>query len=425
MKRIKFWGSLMSIAVLLMSIFVIPVGAKSAEDPIRVLIEADNQSKSNLKATHGVRRDFAEKGFTTDVTAGQLQQLQKMNGVSVTLVDKVELIGVEEEAHGKLAGGGGKPGGGTTRALPADPIPWGIEAIYNHLATTSTSGGANIKVAVLDTGVVNHLDLISNLEQCNDFSQNKSNFLPGQCADGNGHGTHVSGTILANGGADGLGIWGVAPQAKLWSYKVLANTGSGYADDIAYAIRYATDQAKSKSVKLIISMSLGSSSKSMLIVDAVNYAVNNGVLVVAAAGNSGPNPDTIGYPGGLSNVIAVASLDPNLSVSDFSSRGNEATAGDFIIAERDVEVSAPGRSVLSTWKDGKYNTISGTSMATPHIAGLAAKIWATSPNLSNEAIRKELQKRAGANDILQGQYADIGDDIASGFGFPLVLASDN
>ncbi|MEH7117079.1 S8 family serine peptidase, partial [Neobacillus vireti] len=139
----------------------------------------------------------------------------------------------------------------------------------------------------------------------------------------------------------------------------------------------------------------------------------------------GSSDNTIGYPGGLPNVVAVAALENvkengTYRIADFSSRGNSATDGDYVIQERDVEVSAPGRAIESTWKDGGYNTISGTSMATPHISGLAAKIWAANPTWSNLQVRTELQSRAKGNDILGGISSAIGDDNASGFGFPTV-----
>jgi subtilisin len=123
--------------------------------------------------------------------------------------------------------------------------------------------------------------------------------------------------------------------------------------------------------------------------------------------------------------VAVAALEDvqengTYRVADFSSRGNPDTDGDYVIVERDVEVSAPGRAVESTWNDGAYHTISGTSMATPHISGLAAKIWAANPSFTAAQLRAELQTRAKNNDILGGSGSTTGDDYASGFGFPTV-----
>ncbi|WP_425283831.1 S8 family peptidase [Lihuaxuella thermophila] len=391
---------------------VVGATSASASEKVRVWIQTDHLDKQGLMKKYGKRWDFREKGFTTDVTRQQFEQLKERKDIQIREVHKVYALGkVSAKA--------------TRTSTPSDPTPWGIEAIYNDSSISATNGGAGIRVAVLDTGVyTDHVDLVSNVEQCKDFTA-PTGFKNGVCEDKNGHGTHVAGTILANGGADGKGIYGVSPASKLWAYKVLGNSGFGYSDDIANAIRHAADEGKRLGVHVVISMSLGSSAKDSLIADAVTYAYNNGALVVAAAGNDGPNPDTIGYPGGLVDAIAVAALENvqengNYRVADFSSRGNPNTDGDYVIQERDVEVSAPGRAIESTWKNGGYNTISGTSMATPHISGLAAKIWAENPSWSNGNLRAEIQTRAKNNDINGGLYADTGDDIASGFGFPRV-----
>lgn len=421
--KVRLFGSFFLTASLVFSsLFSVTAGASSIdsnEEKIRVLIQSDKASKSSLKKEYGERHDFGKRGFTTDITSEQLEALKKNKNLEVTPVDTVSIyetvLGVSAESI----------------ATTTDQTPWGIEAIYQNPTIASTTGGVGIRVAVLDTGVkIDHRDLTGSAEQCNDFSQVKSSFVEGTCTDKNGHGTHVTGTVLAHGGSDGQGIYGVAPEAKLWAYKVLNDRGSGYSDDIAYAIRYAADEGVRLGVNVVISMSLGSSTKSSLIADAVTYANSEGVLVVAAAGNSGPNEDTIGYPGALADAVAVAALENvqengTYRVADFSSRGNPNTVGDYVIVERDVEVSAPGRAVESTWYDGGYNTISGTSMATPHISGLAAKIWASNPSWSNQNLRAELQTRAKGNDINGGTHSATGDDISAGFGFPTVKSTDN
>jgi subtilisin len=391
----------------------------NSQDSFRVLIHGPSSEKAKAKGSYGVRWDFDSQGFTTTVNGNQYQALLKNKNLTIEKIDEIQLgVGKLEQAA--------KPGRVTASSVPSDPTPWGIQAIYNDPTIVKTSGGSGIKVAVLDTGVYKaHADLASNIEQCKDFSQSKSALVEGSCSDGNGHGTHVSGTVLANGGSSGLGIYGVAPDAKLWSYKVLNNRGSGYSDDIAAAIRKVADEAVRTGSHVVISMSLGSSTKDSLISSAVDYAYGKGVLIVAAAGNSGPGDNTIGYPGGLVNVVAVAALENvqengTYRVADFSSRGNSATDNDFVIQERDVEVSAPGRAIESTWNNGAYNTISGTSMATPHVSGLAAKIWAANPSWSNVQLRTELQNRAKLYDIKGGTGAATGDDYASGFGFPRV-----
>ncbi|MBT2699491.1 S8 family serine peptidase [Bacillus sp. ISL-40] len=419
MKKRKIIGS-----ALLSFMMVISMSATAAfgertngQESYRVLIQGPASEKARVKANFGVRWDFASQGFSTTVNAKQYQALLNNKNLTIERLPELQFISNTELAA--------KPGG-TAGSIPSDQTPWGIQAMYNDATVAKTSGGSGIKVAVLDTGVnVNHADLTRNIEQCKDFSQNKTSLVEGSCADGNGHGTHVSGTVLANGGSNGQGIYGVAPDAKLWSYKVLNNRGSGYSDDIAAAIRRVADEAKSTGAHVIISMSLGSSTKDSLISSAVDYAYGKGVLVVAAAGNDGPTSNSIGYPGALVNVVAVAALENvqengTYRVADFSSRGNPNSDGDYVIQERDVEVSAPGRAIESTWNDGSYNTISGTSMATPHVSGLAAKIWAASPSMSNVQLRIELQNRAKVYDIKGGTGSAAGDDYTSGFGFPRI-----
>lgn len=419
MKKRKVVGA--SVLSFVMGVSMFATGAfgqqpNSQEEPLRVIIQGPSADKAQAKKTVGVRWDFGAEGFTTTVNSKQYQALLKNKNLTIERVEEVQLAPNKEAAA--------KPGG-STNSGPSDQTPWGIQAIYNDSAIQSTSGGAGIKVAVLDTGAnTSHADLTNRVEQCKDFTQNKSPLIEGSCSDGNGHGTHVAGTVLADGGT-GQGIYGVAPEADLWAYKVLNNRGSGYSDDIASAIRKAADEATRTGSKVIISMSLGSSAKDTLISNAVDYAYGKGVLVIAAAGNDGPSSNTIGYPGALVNAVAVAALEDvqqngTYRVADFSSRGNPATDGDYVIQERDVEVSAPGRAIESTWHDGSYNTISGTSMATPHVSGLAAKIWAENSSMSHTQLRKELQDRAKLYDIKGGTGAATGDDYASGFGFPRV-----
>ncbi|MGD6794572.1 S8 family peptidase [Metabacillus indicus] len=378
------------------------------QEQFRVVIKGTDAQK--VKKNHKVRRDFGAAGYTATVTQEQLEKLQKNSKL------KVEKVATFKIAAGKPI---------KTMAYPSTRTPWGIKAIYNNSSLTQTSGGDGIKIAVLDTGVqTSHIDLSQNAEQCKDFTVGTT-YTNNSCTDRNGHGTHVAGSALANGGSDGQGIYGVAPQAELWAYKVLTDSGSGYSDDIAAAIRHAADEGTRTGSKVVISMSLGSSGKDSLITSAVDYAYSKGALVIAAAGNSGYANNTIGYPGALTNAVAVAALENvqqngTYRVANFSSRGNSATDGDYVIQERDVEISAPGAAIESTWINSGYNTISGTSMATPHVSGLAAKIWSSNKGQSNAQVRAELQRRAKLYDIKGGYGAATGDDHASGFGFARV-----
>lgn len=422
MKKKRIIGSTVLSLAMGFSLFATGAfGAASQEgqDTYRVLIQGPSSEKAKVKESYGKRWDFGNEGFTTEVNGEQYQALIKNKNIKITRVEEVK---VDSRVEGQ-----GKKDGITVQATaPTDQTPWGIQAIYNDNYIQATTGGDGIKVAVLDTGINrNHIDLQDNVEQCKDFTQTSSPLVNNSCTDRHGHGTHVAGTAVANGGYDGLGVYGVAPQSELWGYKVLTDSGSGYSDDISGAIRHAADEGVRTGTKVVISMSLGSSSKDTLIASAVDYAYSKGALVIAAAGNSGPSANTIGYPGALVNAVAVASLDNTFlngthKVSDFSSRGNPNTDGDFYIQEKDVEISAPGGSIYSTAVDGNYTTMSGTSMATPHISGLAAKLWSANKSWSNAQIRSELQRRAKLYDIKGGTGAAAGDDYASGFGFPRV-----
>ncbi|MCK4520350.1 S8 family serine peptidase [Candidatus Parcubacteria bacterium] len=282
---------------------------------------------------------------------------------------------------------------------PSVQKPWGIEKVNGG------SGGTDVTVAVLDTGVYrDHLDLDVSL--CKNATRGGPKLKDG-CNDFHGHGTHTSGTVAANGGDDGKGIFGVAPDVNLWHIKVCVPhpiyDAICYGDDIAKAIRYVANKGTN-----IISISLSGDTQDSGIKEAIDYAVGENVLVVAAAGNDGPADGSIDYPAANAKVIAVGAIDSAEAVPDWSSRG--INDGDYIIERKEVEFGAPGVAVESTWKNGCYNTIGGTSMAAPHIAGLAAKLWYTDAATT----RTKLQELAKLHDL----HIES-DDSATGFGLPV------
>jgi len=244
--------------------------------------------------------------------------------------------------------------------------------------------------------------------QCKDFTSPNVSVKDGVCDDRNGHGTHVSGIILADGGQDKLGIYGIAPEANLFAYKVCGNDGSCWADDIAVGIRVAADNKAN-----IINLSLGADIDNSLIRESINYAISKDLLIVAAAGNDGPYFESIDYPAANLNVIAVGAIDISDFVPDWSSRGINSTTQPFVIEEKDIEFGAPGVNIESTWKNGGYAILSGTSMASPHIAGLAAKVWRFDVDSGSQAL--------AVRELLHQMAEDIwilGDDDATGFGLP-------
>ena len=361
------------------------------------LLQADARS-------HGVAaRHVLLKGkVSAEVTGDQLIALQQA-GVAFEPIPRRSISA--SAAQGKK-----------DRILPPKQVPYGIKMTYGNpdLTPADISGGTGLKVAVMDTGVLtSHPDFVRAdrskvVTGCMNFAALNADVVKNRCADGNGHGTHVAGTIAAAGGSDGKGVFGVAPQASILAYKVLDDQGYGYADDIARAIIYAADHGAN-----IISMSLGDPTAASVELDAIRYAVGRGVLVIAAAGNEGPMLDTMRYPAAYAEVVAVANLDPSETINNRSSRG--ITDGDdMTIADREVEVAGPGTYVISTYNTGGYATMTGTSMATPHIAGLAAKMWSGSAAQT----RTWLQTQAGAHDIILGYATGPGYDVASGYGLP-------
>jgi thermitase len=263
-----------------------------------------------------------------------------------------------------------------TQAVPNDPLfgeLYGLDAIdapegwdAAGLGAFPAAGGP--KVGIVDTGIqASHPDLGGKVANCA-RSQGLLPIFPGTiqegtCADDNGHGTHVAGTISANTN-NGVGVSGVAFNSPLAICKALGGPlGSGSTGDVANCITWAHDKGAK-----VISMSLGGGASTTL-KNAVDYAwkggAANGSVLVAAAGNDGDA--TLNYPAAYPNVVSVAATDANDQRASFSN------------ANADVEVAAPGVDVTSTWNDGAYNTISGTSMATPHVAGVAAVIRGRHP----------------------------------------------
>lgn len=242
----------------------------------------------------------------------------------------------------------------------------------------SLTQGEGSKVAILDTGIdTDHQDLANAIVDTKDFTGDG-------IEDANGHGTHCAGIVGAR--LNGVGFVGVAPKSELLIGKVLGDDGRGAYSWITDGIYWAVDSGAD-----IISMSLGGPGSDPDMYEAIQYALFYGVHVICAAGNEGSlYTNSIGYPGRYGGVITVASHDRNGNPSGFSSKGGE------------VDVMAPGSDIWSTYKDGGYAELSGTSMATPFVAGLAALIVAkhgssssnNTPLNNNEDLKNHLLRMA-------------------------------
>jgi thermitase len=258
---------------------------------------------------------------------------------------------------------------------------------------------SGVTVGVVDTGIdQSHPDLAGKTAACAGVTSfgylgligGNPAIAAGKCNDDNEHGTHVSGTIAAVAN-NGIGVAGVAPPARIASCKALSSSGSGSTTGVANCITWEAQQG----VK-VISMSLGGGSSTTM-QSAVQQAYNNGngTLIIAAAGNDGNA--TLNYPAAYPEVVSVAATDSNDQHASFSN------------VNTDVEVAAAGVNVLSTVPGGGYASFSGTSMATPHAAGVAAMIAYRFPTLNAAGIRSKLD--AATDDL-----GTPGRDSTFGFG---------
>ncbi|WP_266586675.1 S8 family serine peptidase [Streptomyces sp. NBC_00365] len=251
--------------------------------------------------------------------------------------------------------------------------------------------GKGVDVAVLDTGVdTGHPDLAGKIAET-------QSFVPGETVqDGFGHGTHVASTIVGSGAASGGRYKGVAPGAELRVGKVLDNTGHGQDSWIIAGMEWAA-----KSGAKIVSMSLGgdATGPSDILSETVDeLSASTGTLFVIAAGNSGPAEQTVGTPGIADSALTVGAVDKSDKLASFSSRGPRV--GDSAIKP---EITAPGVNItaaraagttMGTPVDDYYTTSSGTSMATPHVAGAAALVAQAHPDWTGQQIKQALATTA-------------------------------
>lgn len=241
-------------------------------------------------------------------------------------------------------------------------VPYGVRMVEAPGLWESGIKGDGTVIAILDTGCeLNHPDLKNQIIGGRNFTTDDGGD-PNNFNDTNGHGTHVAGTIAAS--LNNAGVVGVAPNAKLLICKVLTGSGSGAYDWIIRAIDYAVNWRGPQGERVrIINMSLGGPSDVPGLHAAVKSAVDNNIAVVCAAGNEGDNNETsfeYSYPGAYNEVIEVGAIDQLQKKAYFTNENLE------------VDVVGPGVDILSTYLNGQYAKLSGTSMATPHISGALA-----------------------------------------------------
>lgn len=294
---------------------------------------------------------------------------------------------------------------GTTQ--PAQSLPWGVDRIGADNAW-SISRGTGVRVAVIDTGIEKaHPDLADNVVGGVNFVKGPGSArkAPDSSAwnDDNGHGTHVAGTVAALDNT--IGVVGVAPEADLFGVKVLDGSGTGHASDVVLGIEWSIANNMQ-----VINLSLAEDTHVQALKDAVDAAAAAGIVVVASAANSGdgdPTTNDVLWPGKYESTIAVSATDSNDVVAHFSSDGAE------------VEIAAPGVNVLSTTRGGGYATMNGTSMATPHVAGVVAQMLAAPVMASADSDANGAWSSTEVRAYLQTTADDLGTagrDVFYGFG---------
>src|SRR3989344_5618077 len=299
---------------------------------------------------------------------------------SLSLTDDVRVFALEEDEEVDVS----------SRSQVRITSTSANQQIGANIVHTSGNTGSGRKVVVLDTGYnYLHPELSSSYLGGKDFVNNDSDPM-----DDEGHGSHVAGIITADGIV--TSAKGVAPDAGVMAGKVLDQNGSGYFSDVVAGIYWAVNGPDGVYGNIddfgadAISLSLGTGApylyknlcNSVLpdLTNAIKYAVGKNVTVVVAAGNSGTSGVSI--PGCISYSTTVGAVDSWDKVASFSGRGNA------------LDISAPGVSLISTWLNGSYNTLSGTSMATPVVSGVAALIASAHPNYTALQIQNALFKTA-------------------------------
>jgi subtilisin family serine protease len=397
--RVRCWRSVAAFLLTLLLLGAVPLATptvRAAEGPVRAE-ELVVLPRSVAGATSLAQSLEARNG-------GQIQTLD------VGLSGRVLLLhvpaGREDEFRARLAADPGVAAVSrnyevhldATALTPNDPSypqQWGLPAVHAPEAWGDGARGTGVTVAVIDSGAdYGHPDLAASLLPGCTFIVMPATCGPTAAADDNGHGTHVAGTIAAVTN-NGVGVAGLAWGASILPLKALDSTGSGSWYAIADAIGYATNQPGVR----VINMSLGSdpgfppdASEQALLQQMIDGARAKGIVVVSASGNSGVNLDTTPiYPASLAGVVAVTAVDQNGARPSWANYGAA------------VAVAAPGVGILSTLCaynaqaqscTHTYGLKSGTSMASPHVAALAALILARSPGLTPDGVAAVLKSTA-------------------------------
>jgi len=316
--------------------------------------KSEPMSRKIVVFKSGILNESAREALIGKFGGVKIKDLSLINGKAILLPPKAEkalaqetgVLRIDDDVIVEALVKGGisaKP----APVPPAETLPWGVDRIDADLVWGITTGDP-VKAAIVDTGIdVKHPDLKDNLKGGVSTVNYTASYN-----DDNGHGTHVAGIVGAIDNT--IGVIGVGPKIDLYAVKVLDRRGSGYLSDVIEGLDWAIQNKMQ-----VVNMSLGTASDILSFQEAVQRVSAAGIVQVAAAGNSG---GSVIYPAAYSQVIAVSATDNADAIASWSSRGPE------------VDLAAPGVSIYSTYKGSTYKTLSGTSMAAPHVTGSSAMV---------------------------------------------------
>jgi subtilisin family serine protease len=368
-----------------------PAANTAATDQYIVLLKEGKKDKiEDTLKKYGIpslKKFNSLKGFATRLSAQQLSALRSDEAVAL----------VEPDYLVKAFASPAK----NTQVVPTGILRSG-GAISPTAAIGQQKSGVNVDIAIIDSGVQKtHPDL--NVVQQVNFTYEFT------ADDRNGHGTHVAGIAAAKDNQ--TGVVGIAPGARIWSVKVLDRNGSGYISDIIEGIDYVTQHASEIEVA---NMSLGCECESQAMNQALDRSLAKGVVFTVAAGNSAKDAAMFS-PANHPNVITVSAIadfngKPGAGAASTCRTDQDDTLADFSNFGAVVDIAAPGTCINSTWKGSSYNTISGTSMASPHVAGAVALYLATHAKPTDlagaTAVKQALLDAAYAQNSVDGFTGD-------------------
>lgn len=379
--------------VLKKTVLVALLAALVGTIPIWSALANDSNSKTSQKRVLVIQKKSYKLENDSEIDSvlnkykhKKVKRLKYLKGAEVIIVDETEFqilkldneLQVFEDAVVKV------PKPKLCKLNEPQQMPWGIKCIKAEKAWGKTAG-KNVKVAVIDSGIEHHKDLYKNIK--GEFNAIDPE-IP--AIDEQGHGTHVAGIIAAEN--NHTGVVGVAPNVSLYAVKVLDAYGLGYLSDVTEGIEWCINNEID-----IINLSFDTKEDMPILRDSITRAIDARIIVVSVAGNTYGGNTT--YPATYDGVISVSAFDKNFNVAEFSATGK-------------IDFCEPGVEILSTYLNDKYSTLSGTSMAAPHVTGVLALILANRENDLNHDGKVSVQE---VKELLPRYTKDIGaegyDDI--------------